>query len=122
MWFATATESRSSCCTEVQMSDYKGARLILDALLPADTTLIADRGYGFAKRLKPRTSRPAFHQPKAAKPARMRQEPLSPPSQDREPVPQTQGLAAYRRKIRSMRNAFFSAICIAAALAFSLNQ
>jgi len=50
------------------MSDYKGARLILDALLPADTTLIADRGYGFAKRLKPRTSRPAFHQPKAAKP------------------------------------------------------
>ena len=53
--------------TAGQMSDHKGARLILGALLSAATTLIADRGYGSTKCLKARASRPAFLQPKAAK-------------------------------------------------------
>jgi len=108
--------------TEGQMSDHKGARLILDALLPADTTPIADRGYGSVKRLKPRASRPAFHQPKAVKPrSNATRAFIATVTRSRTGLSNSR-TGGVRRKIRSMRNAFFSAICIAAALVLSLHQ
>ena len=107
------------------MSDHKGARLML-AALPQAKTLIADRGYDSAP----------FRQALAAKGIM----PCIPSSRTRK-VPGTYDAALYRQrhKIENMfaklkdwrriatrydrcAHTFFSAICIAAAVAFYLNQ
>lgn len=107
------------------MSDHKGARLILDALPPA-STLIADRGYDSAW----------FREALAAKDI----EPCIPPSKSRK-VPFAYDKLLYRQrhrienlfaKLKDWRriatrydrcaHTFFSAICIAASVAFYLNQ
>jgi transposase len=107
------------------MSDHKGARLMLGALPPAKT-LIADRGYDSAP----------FRQALAAKGIA----PCIPSSRSRK-VPFAFDAALYRQrhKIENMfaklkdwrriatrydrcARTFFSAICIAAAVAFYLNQ
>ena len=107
------------------MSDHKGAHLMLGALPPAKA-LIADRGYDSAP----------FRQALAAKGIM----PCIPSSRTRK-VPGTYDAALYRQrhKIENMfaklkdwrriatrydrcAHTFFSAICIAAAVAFYLNH
>ncbi|WP_457798142.1 transposase [Methylocystis sp. S23] len=110
--------------TEDQMSDHKGARLMLDALPPA-SVMIADRvmtATGSARRSRSVGQSPAFHLPKAA---------------GRHSI--TIRLYCHRHKIENLfaklkdlrriatrydrcAHAFFSAIRIAAAVAFYLNQ
>ena len=107
------------------MSDHRGARLVLDALPPAQT-LIGDRGYdsnGFREAL-----------------AEKGIEPCIPSSRSRKaPIPHDRALYRQRHKIENMfarlkdwrrvaprydrcAHTFFSAICIAAAVSFYLNQ
>jgi transposase len=107
------------------MSDHRGARLVLDALPPAQTP-IGDRGYdsnGFREALTERGI-----------------EPCIPSSRSREvPIPHDKALYRQRHKIENMfaklkdwrriatrydrcAHTFFSSICIAAAVAFYLNQ
>ena len=107
------------------MSDHRGARLVLDALPPAQT-LIGDRGYdsnGFREALTERGI-----------------EPCIPSSRSRKvPIPHDKALYRQRHKIENMfaklkdcrriatrydrcAHTFFSSICIAAAVAFYLNQ
>ena len=92
--------------SEGQMSDHKGARLVLDALPPA-RYLIADRGYDsawFREALAPRGIEPCIPSTRSRKiPYRLRQGSLSPAPQGREPVRQAQGLAAHRHPLRPMR-------------------
>lgn len=111
--------------SEGQMSDHKGARLILDALPPA-SAMIADRGYDsdwFRAALKERGT-----------------EPCIPPTKSRKaPLDYDKALYRQRHKIENLfaklkdwrriatrydrcAHTFFSAICIAAAVAFYLNQ
>lgn len=109
--------------SEGQMSDHKGASLVLDAL-PAARTLIADRGYDSA----------AFRQALIDKGI----EPCIPSSRSRK-IPYAYDKALYRQrhkvenlfaKIKDWRriatrydrcaHTFFSAICIAAAVIFWL--
>ncbi len=111
--------------TEGQMSDHKGARLMLDALPPA-ATMIADRGYDsnwFRKALEKRGTTPCI-----------------PPTRSRKaPIDYDKALYRQRHKIENLfaklkdwrrfatrydrcAHAFFSAICIAVAVAFYLNQ
>jgi transposase len=111
--------------TEGQMSDHKGAQLMIDALPPA-SALIADRGYDsnwFRKALADRGV-----------------EPCIPPTRSRKlPIAYDKTLYRQRHKVENMfaklkdwrriatrydrcAHTFFSAICIAAALAFYLNQ
>ena len=107
------------------MSDHKGARLILDALPPA-SALIADRGYDsrwFRQALTDKGIEPCIPSSKSRK------------------LPFTYDKALYRQrhkvenlfaKLKDWRriatrydrcaHTFFSAICIAAAVAFYLNQ
>lgn len=109
--------------SEGQMSDHKGARLVLDAL-PESTTLIADRGYD---------STP-FRQALAAKGI----EPCIPSSRSRKiPYPYDKMLYRQRHKVENLfaklkdwrriatrydrcAHTYFSAICIAAAVIFWL--
>ncbi len=107
------------------MSDHKGARLMLKALPPA-SMLIADRGYDsnwFRAALKARGV-----------------EPCIPPTRSRKlPIAYDKTLYRQRHKIENMfaklkdwrriatrydrcAHTFFSAICIAAAVLFYLNQ
>ncbi len=107
------------------MSDHRGARLVLDALPPA-STLIADRGYdsnGFREALLEKGI-----------------EPCIPSSRSRKVlIPHDKALYRQRHKIENMfarlkdwrriatrydrcAHTFFSAICIAATVAFYLNQ
>ena len=107
------------------MSDHRGARLVLEALPPA-SALIADRGYdsnGFRVALRERGI-----------------EPCIPSSRSRTVlIPHDKALYRQRHKIENMfarlkdwrriatrydrcAHTFFSAICIAAAVAFYLNQ
>ncbi len=111
--------------SEGQMSDHKGARLMLHAL-PRAKALIADRGYDsnwFRAALKARGV-----------------EPCIPPTRSRKsPLEYDKALYRSRHKIENLfaklkdwrriatrydrcAHAFFSAICIAAAVAFYLNQ
>ncbi|MEJ0091894.1 MAG: IS5 family transposase [Methylocella sp.] len=111
--------------SEGQMSDHKGARLMLKALPPA-SMLIADRGYDsnwFRAALKARGV-----------------EPCIPPTRSRKlPIAYDKTLYRQRHKIENMfaklkdwrriatrydrcAHTFFSAICIAAAVLFYLNQ
>jgi transposase len=111
--------------SEGQMSDHKGARLMLNALPPAPT-LIADRGYDsnwFRAALRAKGI-----------------EPCIPPIKSRkQPLAYDKALYRSRHKIENLfaklkdwrriatrydrcAHTFFSAICIAAAVAFYLNQ
>jgi transposase len=111
--------------SEGQMSDHKGARLMLEAL-PSTETLIADRGYDSTW----------FRQALTAKGI----EPCIPSSKSRKrPYPYDKTLYRLRHRIENMfaklkdwrrvatrydrcAHTFFSAICIAATVAFYLNQ
>jgi transposase len=106
-----------------QMSDHKGASLVLDALPPAKA-LIADRGYDSAP----------FRQALVAKGI----EPCIPSSKSRKiPYPYDKALYRQRHKVENLfaklkdwrriatrydrcAHTFFSAICIAAAVIFWL--
>ena len=111
--------------SEGQMSDHKGARLVLDAL-PKAKTLIADRGYDsnwFRAALTKRGT-----------------EPCIPPTKNRKTsLPYDKALYRTRHKIENLfaklkdwrriatrydrcAHTFFSAVCIAATVAFFLNQ
>jgi len=111
--------------TEGQMSDHKGARLMLKAL-PEAKDLIADRGYDsdwFREALAARGTKPCI-----------------PPTKSRKkPLEYDKALYRHRHKIENLfakledwrriatrydrcAHAFFSAICIAAAVACYLNQ
>ncbi len=111
--------------TEGQMSDHKGARMMLGAFPPA-STLIADKGYDsgwFREALRARGT-----------------EPCIPPTRSRKiPLDYDKALYRQRHKIENLfaklkdwrristrydrcAHTFFSAICIAAAVAFYLNQ
>jgi transposase len=108
--------------SEGQMSDHTGARLVLEAL-PSAATLIADRGYDSTW----------FREALTAKGI----EPCIPSSKSRK-VPYAYAKALYRQrhkvenlfaKLKDWRriatrydHTFFSAICIAASVAFYLNQ
>ena len=107
------------------MSDHKGARLVLDALPPA-RELIADRGYDstwFRAALTNRGIEPCIPSTKSRK----------------APLRYDAALYKQRHKIENMfgrlkdwrriatrydrcAHTFFSAICIAATVAFYLNQ
>ena len=107
------------------MSDHKGARIVLDALPPA-RTLIADRGYDSAW----------FREALTAKGIA----PCIPSSKSRKvPYPYDKDLYRQRHKVENLfaklkdwrriatrydrcAHTFFSAICIAATVAFYLNQ
>ncbi|TCO15892.1 transposase [Camelimonas lactis] len=109
--------------SEGQMSDHKGARLLLDALPPA-SALIADRGYDSAW----------FRAELAARDI----EPCIPSSRSRKtPYPYDRALYRQRHKIENLfaklkdwrriatrydrcAHTFFSAICIAATVIFWL--
>ena len=111
--------------SEGQMSDHSGARLILDALPPAKA-LLAERGYdsnGFRAALVKRGCKPCIPSIKSRKTA----------------LPYDKALYKQRHKIENMfaklkdwrriatrydrcAHTFFSAICIAATVAFYLNQ
>jgi putative transposase len=111
--------------TEGQMSDHRGARLMFDAL-PKAKALIADRGYDsnwFREALKQRGTAPCI-----------------PPTKSRKtPLAYDKALYRTRHKVENLfaklkdwrriatrydrcAHTFFSAICIAAAVAFYLNQ
>jgi transposase len=111
--------------TKGQMSDHTGARLMLEALREAKA-MIADRGYdsdGFRAALAARGTKPCI-----------------PPTRSRKtPLDYDKALYRQRHKIENLfarlkdwrriaarydrcAHAFFSAICIAAAVAFYLNQ
>ena len=111
--------------TEGQMSDHKGADLMLDRL-PAARNLIGDRGYDsnrFRAALRERGI-----------------EPCIPSTRSRSmPLPYDKGLYRQRHKIENLfgrikdwrriatrydrcAHTFFSSICIAAAVCFYLNQ
>jgi transposase len=109
--------------SEGQMSDHKGARLVLN-VLPAAKTLIADRGYDSK----------SFREALQAKGI----EPCIPSSRSRKvPYPYDKGLYKKRHKVENLfaklkdcrriatrydqcAHTFFSAICIAAAVIFRL--
>jgi putative transposase len=111
--------------SEGQMSDHKGARFMLHALPPA-SALIADRGYDSNWFRQALTARGV--------------EPCIPPTRSRKtPLPYDKALYRTRHKIENLfaklkdwrrvatrydrcAHTFFSAICIAAAVAFYLNQ
>ena len=107
------------------MSDHKGARLVLEALPPA-ATLIADRGYDSRW----------FREALRAKGI----EPCIPSSKSRKiPYPYDKDLYRQRHKVENLfaklkdwrriatrydrcAHTFFSAICIAAVMAFYLKE
>ena len=111
--------------TQGQMSDHKGARLMLDTLPPAKA-LLGDRGYDsnwFRAALTQKGIAPCIPSSKSRKIA----------------IPHDKTLYRKRHKIENMfgrlkdwrriatrydrcAQAFFAAICIAAAVAFYLNQ
>jgi transposase len=111
--------------TEGQMSDHKGARLMLEALPPA-SAMIADRGYDsdwFRQALAARGTQPCIP------PTKSRKTPLD---YDKTLYRQRHRIENLFAKLKDWRriatrydrcaHAFFSAICIAAAVAFYLNQ
>ena len=111
--------------SEGQMSDHKGARLVLDALPPAKT-LIADRGYDSSWFREALTEKGI--------------EPCIPSSRSRKvPYPYNKDIYRQRHKVENLfaklkdwrriatrydrcAHTFVSAICIAATVAFYLNQ
>ncbi len=111
--------------TEGQMSDHKGARLMFNAL-PKAKTLIADKGYdssAFRDALKERGTEPCI-------PSRRNRK--TPIDYDKALYKQRHKVENLFAKLKDWRriatrydrcaHTFFSAICIAAAVAFFLNQ
>ena len=111
--------------SEGQMSDHKGARLVLDALPPA-ATLIADRGYdsrAFREALLARGIAPCIPSSRSRK---------IPYPYDKELYRQRHRVENLFAKLKDWRriatrydrcaHTFFSAICIAAAVAFYLKE
>jgi transposase len=107
------------------MSDHRGARLVLNAL-PQATALIADRGYDsdwFRQALSERGIKPCIPSTKN------RRHPLD---YDKVLYRQRHRIENMFAKLKDWRriatrydrcaHTFFSAICIAAAVAFYLNQ
>ncbi len=87
--------------SEGQMSDHKGARLMVDAL-PTAFSLLGDKGYDsnwFSKALADKASNHAFRRPKVS--SSRSTTTSSPAPQDRKRVRQAQGLAAHRYPLRS---------------------
>ncbi|GAB1716942.1 MAG: transposase, IS4 family [Nitrobacter sp.] len=111
--------------TEGQMSDHKGARLILNAF-PQATALIADRGYDsnwFRAALKARGVKPCIP------PTRSRKRALAYDKMLYRSRHKIENLFARLKDWRRIAtrydrcaHTFFSAICIAASVAFYLNQ
>lgn len=111
--------------TEGQMSDHKGARLILNAF-PQATALIADRGYDsnwFRAALKARGVKPCIP------PTRSRKRALAYDKMLYRSPHKIENLFARLKDWRRIAtrydrcaHTFFSAICIAASVAFYLNQ
>ena len=111
--------------SEGQMSDYKGAALMLDALPPAKSLARRQR---LRRRLVPQC------------PGRTRHRPVHPSKSNRKiPIPHDRTLYRQRHKIENMfgrlkdwrrihtrydrcAHTFFSAICIAATVIFWINQ
>src|ERR1700730_9201335 len=79
--------------SEGQMSDYKGAALMIDAL-PRAKALLGDRGYD-ADWLHPVKGQPQDSDPS-------RHSALPPASQDREHVRKTQGMETHPHTLRPM--------------------
>jgi transposase len=111
--------------SEGQMSDHKGARLML-SVLPEAKTLIADRGYDsnwFRDALKKRGTEPCIP------PTKSRKAPLD---YDKTTYRQRHKIENLFAKLKDWRristrydrcaHTFFSAVCIAATVAFYLNQ
>jgi transposase len=111
--------------TEGQMSDHKGARIMLDAL-PSASTLLADRGYDsnwFRQALIDRGTEPCIP------PTKSRKQPIS---YDAALYKQRHRIENMFAKLKDWRrvamrydrcgHTFFSAICIAAAVAFYLKE
>jgi transposase len=111
--------------SEGQMSDHKGARFLLESLPPA-STLIADRGYDsnwFRDALETRGVSPCIP------PTRHRKTPLD---YDKTLYRQRHKIENLFARLKDWRrvatsydrcaHTFMSAICIAAAVAFYLNQ
>ena len=107
------------------MSDHKGARLMLKAL-PKAKALIADRGYDsnwFREALKERGVEPCIPPTKSRK---------APPHYDKALYRTRHKIENLFAKLKDWRriatrydrcaHSFFSAICIAATVAFYLNQ
>jgi transposase len=111
--------------SEGQMSDYKGARLIVDALPPA-RHLLADRGYDadwFREALRDKGITPCIP------PRKTRNKKISYETvlyRQRHKVENMFGKLRDWRRIATRydrcAHTFFSAICIAAAVIFYLNQ
>ena len=111
--------------TEGQMSDHKGARIML-GVLPKAKTLIADKGYDsdwFRDALKERGTKPCIP------PTKSRKTPLD---YDKTIYRQRHKIENLFAKLKDWRriatrydrcaHTFFSAVCIAATVAFYLNQ
>ena len=111
--------------TEGQMSDHKGARMMLRAFPPA-SALIADKGYDsdwFREALKARGTEPCIPSTRSRK---------TPLDYDKALYRQRHKIENLFAKLKDWRristrydrcaHTFFSAICIAAAVAFYLNQ
>ena len=110
--------------TEGQVSDYKGAALLMDAL-PDATELLADRGYDadwFRDALLAKGITPCMPSPKNRQ---------MPPSYDQTLYKQWPKLEFMFRGLKDWRriamrydrcaHTFFSAICLAASVIFYLN-
>jgi transposase len=111
--------------TQGQMSDHKGARLMLDALPPAKA-LLGDRGYDsnwFRAALTQKGIAPCIPSSKSRKIAILHDKSLY---RKRHKIENMFGRLKDWRRIATRYDrcaqAFFSAICIAAAVAFYLNQ
>lgn len=111
--------------SEGQMSDHKGARLMLDALPPA-SSLIGDRGYDsnwFREALTEKGIEPCIP------PTRSRKQPIN---YDKTLYRQRHRIENMFAKIKDWRriatrydrcaHTFFSAICIAATMIFWIDQ
>jgi transposase len=91
--------------SEGQMSDYKGAALMIDAL-PKAKALLGDRGYDadwFRSALAERKINACIPSKTNRKVPIPHGRALPPTPQDRDHVRQAQGLAAYPHPLRSLR-------------------
>jgi len=111
--------------SEGQMSDHKGARLML-GVLPKAKTLIADRGYDsnwFRNALKERGTEPCIPPTKSRKTTLAYEKALY---RQRHKIENLFAKLKDWRRIATRydrcAHTFFSAVCIAATVAFYLNQ
>ena len=111
--------------SEGQMSDHKGARLIFEAL-PSASSLIADKGYDskwFRAALIVRGIEPCIPSQKDRKVScPMTGSSIAPATRSRTCSPSSRTGDASQPRYDRCAHTFFSAICIAATVAFYLNQ